>query len=87
MKNNLLLGIVLGFGFFYVTEMYRKNKPCKCNDTEAPVDDSEKSSPNECEQAVDLVMSELRKTSRMSEEAFELRRAQELKKCIAMSQE
>lgn len=87
MNNKLIIGILVGFGAFYLFEKIGK-KPCSCKDVnksdlavEALDTDSEEMS---CEEAVALVMAERRKTSRLSEQGFASMEKAELEKCRSM---
>ena len=95
MDKRLLIGLVVGFGAFYLFEKTGKKK-CSCNDAGTTEENMEAellepNPPNSnkedlsCEEAVDIVMKELRMTSRMSEKAFQDRRNQELAQCKSMA--
>ena len=91
MDKKLLIGLVLGFGAFYLFEKVG-GKDCGCGkgkNLEAEVlDDTtslKESDEPTCEEAVALVMAEIRKTSRMSEAGFKMREKQELAKCQKMA--
>ena len=100
MKNkNLIFGLIIGFGAFYLFEKVGK-KDCGCHDAGTGDEnlETELLEPNPpnaggnkreptCEEAVAMIMSELRKTSRMSEAGFQQREAQELARCKKMSSE
>ena len=91
MKNkNLIFGLIIGFGAFYLFEKVGK-KDCGCHDAgkgenlEAELlDDAPSSSGKKepsCEEAVAIIMAEARKTSRMSEQGFLAMEQRELEIC------
>lgn len=96
MNKQLLAGLGIGLLFYYLFVKAGK-KPCNCHgetdttikEIEIPVGGGKQSplpaEPSTCEEAVAIIMAELRKTSRMTEEAFALREKEELRKCKAFA--
>ena len=89
MNKKLIFGLIVGFGAFYLFEKVGK-KDCGCDGGSAEL--LEPNPPNAkgndeptCEEAVAMVMADLRKTSKMSEAGFQLRERQELSKCKKMA--
>jgi len=94
MDKKIILGFIIGFGAFYAYENFVK-KPCGCKKTlvESDEDLAEPNPSNikstkepSCEDAVNMVMNDLRKSgAKMTEAGFQQRRKLELAKCQKMS--
>ena len=92
MNKNLLFGIFVGFGAWYLFEKVGK-KDCGCQDESTNGGGNmeaqllEPNPPNaddkvdSCEQAVAIIMAEARKTMRISEEGFRAMEKRELEIC------
>ena len=60
-------------------KQYGKKKPCGCKDKAKVEPESEDDTA--CQEAVDMIMAERKKTMRITEEGFAKMRAEELEKC------
>tara|TARA_B110000902_G_scaffold8273_1_gene9925 strand:+ start:1007 stop:1264 length:258 start_codon:yes stop_codon:yes gene_type:complete len=82
MNKNTLLTLAGAVALFFVYKNYKKkNKPCSCSKKTESTDTDEVSSDDECIEAVEMIINERLKNIRMTKEAVEKMRQQELDKC------
>lgn len=79
MKKDAVLTLLAGLTIFLLFKQYGKKKPCGCKDKAKVEPESEDDMA--CQEAVDMIMAERKKTMRMTEEGFAKMRAEELEKC------
>lgn len=79
-NKNAILTILGGLTLFLLFKQYgNKKKPCGC--TEKENIDSKSEDDIACEEAVDMIMAERKKTLNLSSEAFSKMREEEIIKC------
>jgi len=79
MKKDAVLTLLAGLTIFLLFKQYGKKKPCGCKDKAKVEPESEDD--KACEEAVDMIINERTKTMRITSEALEKMRAEELEKC------
>lgn len=79
MKKDAVLTLLAGLTIFLLFKQYGKKKPCGCKDKAKVEPESEDDTA--CQEAVDMIMAERKKTMRITEEGFAKMRAEELEKC------
>ena len=79
MKKDAVLTLLAGLTIFLLFKQYGKKKPCGCKDKAKVEPESEDDTA--CQEAVDMIMGERTKNIRMTKEAYDKMRAEELEKC------
>lgn len=91
MSKNLIYGLVIGFGTYFLFEKVGKRK-CSCTDVEPnktepnPPNADKKEEDMSCEEAVELIISERLKTARLNEAQIATMRKKELAVCKGMTE-
>ena len=79
MKKDAVLTLLAGLTIFLLFKQYGKKKPCGCKGKAKVEPESEDDTA--CQEAVDMIMGERTKNIRLTQEAYEKMRAEELEKC------
>jgi len=82
MKKDAVLTLLAGITIFLLFKQYgKKKKPCGCGCDGKAESEPESEDDMACQEAVDMIMAQRKKTMKMTQDGFAKMRAEELEKC------